>query len=267
LHELGHTFGLSDQYERAYNTDKNYSSEYDKKDARGLWFSALGVYIPPITDSVMAADVIRNSISCDDADGLIALIDRFKKIKRGGDGGWLGMCRDRLYVYKDDEIITAVRYDKYGKIRLIVNNRTAYDFKENNNDNYKISFFKEDKPCQEMLTYKKGRLTAFELGCFRGKVNEAASSISFAVPSSKITYEMPLNFNERYNYKIKAKSKEILPGSKEYTRLAEEGDNFIDSELSECRYSVDDLINVIPTYATIDNFIAVTAPPGTEKRL
>jgi hypothetical protein len=128
LHELGHALGLSDQYfqpEHESNTDANYSSEH-REERENSWVDRMlnrfkyGDSNKKLftTNSVMAADDLKK-ITCDDADGVITLIDRMNKKKRGGESGWLSMCRDRVYVYEDNRILTAVRYDTDGNIVLM----------------------------------------------------------------------------------------------------------------------------------------------------
>lgn len=84
LHEIGHSFGLEDQYANL----KNASDIYKTKP-----------YSPSIMTSVLG------SFSCDDADGLINLIDRLNGYKRGGKEGWKGLCKDRVRIYADAQTI------------------------------------------------------------------------------------------------------------------------------------------------------------------
>ena len=74
LHEIGHSLGLSDQYvkssSRSINTDAMYSSIEDRK-------------------SIMEN---FHHLTCDDADGIINLIDITNGVRRGGDSGWKTLC-------------------------------------------------------------------------------------------------------------------------------------------------------------------------------
>ena len=72
LHEMGHSLGLSDQYKEARdeNSHRRYASVQSGK---GVMSSA------------------RN-ISCDEADGIINLIDIVRGTARGGEPGWKSLC-------------------------------------------------------------------------------------------------------------------------------------------------------------------------------
>lgn len=71
-HEVGHSLGFSDQYRqaRSQNTDALYHSNESK------------------------ATVMNNThgLSCDDADGLVNLIDLTRGTVRGGERGWKSLC-------------------------------------------------------------------------------------------------------------------------------------------------------------------------------
>ena len=79
LHEIGHSLGLSDQYEqsRSNNSHPVYSTEESRK-------------------SIMNKS---KRITCDDADGMINLIDLTLGIKRGGMSGWHSLCKDSDILY------------------------------------------------------------------------------------------------------------------------------------------------------------------------
>lgn len=72
LHEIGHSLGLSDQYKqsRNKNTHMIYSTQETPK-------------------SVMNRNV---RLTCDDADGMINLIDISRGSSRGGEFGWRSLC-------------------------------------------------------------------------------------------------------------------------------------------------------------------------------
>ena len=75
LHEIGHSLGLSDQYiqARSVNSDPRYGSSEER-------------------DSVMKKAGWTKGLSCDDADGIINLIDITRGIRRGGETGWKTLC-------------------------------------------------------------------------------------------------------------------------------------------------------------------------------
>ncbi len=78
IHETGHSFGMADTYRKSKNSSREYrTSRYP---------NALMNRGPQLT--------------CDDADGLINLIDRLNNYKRGGKKGWRGLCKGyyRLYI-------------------------------------------------------------------------------------------------------------------------------------------------------------------------
>ena len=79
LHEVGHSLGLSDQYKQArvLNTHPIFSQEQNEK-------------------SVMA---MATELSCDDADGIINLIDWTRGRSRGGQNGWRGLCAGSQVYY------------------------------------------------------------------------------------------------------------------------------------------------------------------------
>ena len=82
MHELGHTLGLADQYKYGRN---NASARYHTPDSgTGLMYKGR----PGM------------SFSCDDADGMINLLDvAVFKHARGGADGWRSLCKKRAYKY------------------------------------------------------------------------------------------------------------------------------------------------------------------------
>lgn len=75
LHEMGHSLGFSDSY------------DYDRLRASQKYGSSL------IQKSIMGFSGESNKITCDDADGLINLIDiALGNTDRGGSGGWKSLC-------------------------------------------------------------------------------------------------------------------------------------------------------------------------------
>ena len=100
LHEIGHSLGLSDQYERArsLNSHPLYSTEETYKNS--VMYNA-------------------TSLSCDDADGIINLIDLTRGFSRGGELGWRSLCKKSDVVYvrsapltKGPYVITALDQGK-----------------------------------------------------------------------------------------------------------------------------------------------------------
>ncbi len=71
-HEIGHTLGLSDQYvtARSINSDPVYGSTEKRKAVMGS----------------------AKNLTCDDAEGIINLIDITRNKCRGGDRGWKTIC-------------------------------------------------------------------------------------------------------------------------------------------------------------------------------
>lgn len=82
MHELGHTLGLADQYKYGRN---NASARYHTPDSgTGLMYKSR----PGMR------------FSCDDADGMINLLDvAVFKHARGGADGWRSLCKKRAYKY------------------------------------------------------------------------------------------------------------------------------------------------------------------------
>lgn len=81
LHETGHSLGLSDQYEQARSSTSH--TIYSTEDNRS---------------AVMNRSL---HLTCDDADGMINLIDLTRGSSRGGDFGWRSLCKksDVYYVH------------------------------------------------------------------------------------------------------------------------------------------------------------------------
>ena len=118
LHEVGHYFGLSDQYEDARkNSHSNYSSDVNQKQG-----------------SIMDR---ANDITCDDADGFINLIDlRIARLNKGkfskrARKGWRTLCPNN--------------YNFYRKANTI--NRKRADFLRTNNPDF-----------MELRSYHKGKI-------------------------------------------------------------------------------------------------------------
>ena len=90
LHEIGHSLGLSDQYQGAYNSDAIYSSQETRQ-------------------SVMKSS---NKLTCDDADGIINLIDITRGTSRGSMAGWRSLCkRSGLYnSYRDIYYVNGIPF-------------------------------------------------------------------------------------------------------------------------------------------------------------
>lgn len=72
LHEIGHSLGLSDQYKQSRNKNSHmiYSTQETSK-------------------SAMNSNL---RLTCDDADGMINLIDISRGTSRGGEFGWRSLC-------------------------------------------------------------------------------------------------------------------------------------------------------------------------------
>lgn len=90
LHEIGHSLGMSDQYKsgRSINSHPVYSTEESRK-------------------SIMNQS---EKLTCDDADGMINLIDLTLGIKRGGMSGWHSLCKDSDIVYVHGAPVTKGPY-------------------------------------------------------------------------------------------------------------------------------------------------------------
>lgn len=79
LHEIGHSLGLSDQY--AIARDENSHHRYSSAEMR---------------KGVMS---VKKKITCDDADGIINLIDIYRSFHRNGEVGWKSLCPDSKEYY------------------------------------------------------------------------------------------------------------------------------------------------------------------------
>ena len=91
LHEIGHFFGLADQYEAARdNSHAEYSSDVNKES--GSVMLALGQ--------------MRSKITCDDADGFINVLDlRLAQYNKGkfskrASKGWKSLCPESTNFYQ-----------------------------------------------------------------------------------------------------------------------------------------------------------------------
>ncbi len=80
LHEIGHSLGLSDQYD--FWRDEGTHAVYHSK---------------PQADGIMKQYPV---ISCDEADGIVNLIDLTRRVRRGGERGWRSLCKgsDQYYI-------------------------------------------------------------------------------------------------------------------------------------------------------------------------
>jgi hypothetical protein len=82
LHETGHSLGMADQDGIQKNSSRIFKTKI-------------------VTDSIMSSSAA--DFSCDDADGLINLIDRLNNYRRGGDKGWRSLCPHYNRVYVDSK--------------------------------------------------------------------------------------------------------------------------------------------------------------------
>ena len=81
-HELGHTLGFSDQYRY------------------GRINSSMVYHTPDSSKGIMSSAKLGRSFSCDEADGLINLLDvGVYGNARGGKQGWRSFCANRAYKY------------------------------------------------------------------------------------------------------------------------------------------------------------------------
>ena len=78
IHEIGHSLGFADRYQYTYNHDESYGSERTR-------------------DSVMNE---AQNVTCDDADGMINLIDLTNGTIRGGEKGWKSLCSSTEWYVK-----------------------------------------------------------------------------------------------------------------------------------------------------------------------
>ncbi len=78
-HETGHSLGMADTYPDSDNASKKYRTSR---------------YPNALMDS-------GPQLTCDDADGLINLIDRLNGYERGGKKGWRGLCKGYYRLYKN----------------------------------------------------------------------------------------------------------------------------------------------------------------------
>lgn len=90
LHEIGHSLGLADQYKKGYLSNAH----------------------PAIGSEAYRESVLdeANYITCDDADGIINLIDLIKQTHLGGRSGWASLCPYSNEVYLDGTALTKGPY-------------------------------------------------------------------------------------------------------------------------------------------------------------
>ncbi len=105
LHEIGHFYGLADDYLEGRDlADKEYSSD-------------INVVQGSIMGKVGASD---GKITCDDADGFIKLIDLRIAQQNGGQflgrahKGWKSLCPESTNYYQDNRTVTRNEYDGNG---------------------------------------------------------------------------------------------------------------------------------------------------------
>jgi hypothetical protein len=162
-HEIGHALGLGDQYDRALYNSLPQTGVRDE--------------LPSIMNHA-------ETIQCDDAEGIINLIDCFRappaeQFDRGGGKGWQSICpgRDITYakclakgratgvvVSKDGESLNINEYDKSGRLKKQKEIRTVF-FINPYNIYDKRSYVKEERDNRGRLKYLKdleGKETFFE---------------------------------------------------------------------------------------------------------
>ncbi len=101
LHEVGHYWGLGDQYASArYNSDSEYSSDVNTKEG-----------------ALMQGSYTTNgNLTCDDFDGLINLFDLRLSQRKGtfsprAKMGWWGLCPETHNHYKEARTINRKQFD------------------------------------------------------------------------------------------------------------------------------------------------------------
>ena len=162
-HEIGHALGLGDQYERSLYNSLPQTGARDEQ--------------PSIMDSAAA-------IECDDAEGIINLIDCFRRppaepFFRGGDKGWKSICPGREIVYAkclaqnraDERVISAggdflnmYKYDESGRLKKRERIKTSF-YLHPYNVYDKRSYSKQERDGSGRLKYLKdlqGNETFFE---------------------------------------------------------------------------------------------------------
>ena len=92
-HELGHTLGFSDQY------------RYGRINSSGVY------HTPDSSKGIMSSAKLGRSFSCDEADGLINLLDvGVYGNARGGKQGWRSFCANRAYKYVQGRPTSNAKY-------------------------------------------------------------------------------------------------------------------------------------------------------------
>lgn len=92
-HELGHTLGFSDQY------------RYGRINSSGVY------HTPDSSKGIMSSAKLGRSFSCDEADGLINLLDvGVYGNARGGKQGWHSFCANRAYKYVQGRPTSNAKY-------------------------------------------------------------------------------------------------------------------------------------------------------------
>ncbi len=117
LHEIGHYFGLGDQYVTARgNSHLEYSSD-----------------VNTVYGSIMDN---ADHITCDDADGFINLLDLRLAQRNGGNfsarsqTGWKSLCSNASNTYQDAKTITRNPVDKVLEERLTMQMLTIREYKQ-----------------------------------------------------------------------------------------------------------------------------------------
>lgn len=144
LHEMGHYYGLSDQYDHVqarYISSAEYSSDVNQKER-----------------AVMADDTVAGGhITCDDADGFINILDlRLAQYNKGkfskrAKKGWKSLCPKNTNFYQEGRSITRKRADllRYPKPSFMALKNTGNGQVEKGERNFEM-----------LRTYDKGRLEA-----------------------------------------------------------------------------------------------------------
>ncbi|MBR4508841.1 MAG: hypothetical protein IKP23_05190 [Elusimicrobiaceae bacterium] len=194
IHEIGHYYGLADQYrDAAWNADKEYSTKDRIKDG----------------SSVMASGYTSH-LKCDDIDGFINLID-FTLAKQN-DGnfskraqkGWASFCNGKGYkntYYKMAKPFSAKGLNNPNnepssnsqiKPFTFYSSQHKYDFTYNRND--LMATKKDDQYSYKYSYYKNNGIPTIKVS--------AAGKEFFAVKKDRNAWELPVGYaikEEKYN--------------------------------------------------------------------
>ena len=221
IHEIGHFFGLTDQYYNLKNSDPEHSTT-----DRFQYVS-----------SVMAAS-FKTELSCDDVDAFINLIDITLAVKNGGQftprakKGWASFCNGKKVPYRDQYY-----QDTFYKEGKILNKKDTTDrlckYSYDSNGNIKQML------CPTPYNFHNKNLSYNKYNLI-GKALEEDGEYSFTYyntdgPQIRIGYLSSFSDHVFESFKTEINGKEVWTISPGYNIYAFDAQGYVDVNDSQCK--------------------------------